>query len=78
MVRTRDDRVRLAPADWGGLCSLAWAILSLGGATLWKVHEIAQTNRERLAAVDAELAGLKQSVRLLQSDVRDLARRGSP
>ncbi|QDT70487.1 hypothetical protein MalM25_34350 [Planctomycetes bacterium MalM25] len=80
MVRTPEnpDRVRLAPADWGGLCSLALASLTLAGATLYKVHEVAQTNRERLAAVDAELAGLKQSVSLLQSDVRVIARRPFP
>ncbi len=80
MVRAADnsDRVHLAPADWGGLCSLALAILSLGGATLYKVHDIAQTNRERLAAVDAELTGLKQSVVMLQVDIRDLARRSQP
>lgn len=80
MVRVPDnsERVRLAPADWGGLCSLALALLSLGGATLYKVYDISQTNRERLAAVDAELAGLKRNVSLLQSDVRDLARRMTP
>lgn len=80
MVRVADksDRVRLAPADWGGLCSLALAILTLLGATLYKVHEIAQTNRERLAAVDAELGALKWGVELLQSDVRDLSRQDCP
>jgi type II secretory pathway component PulJ len=77
MVRVADtaDRVRLAPADWGGLCSLALAILSLGGATLYKLYDISQTHRERLAAVDAELSGLKHNVGLLQQDVRDLADR---
>ncbi|QDV76128.1 hypothetical protein [Botrimarina mediterranea] len=77
MVRVAEttDRVRLAPADWGGLCSLALAILSLGGATLYKLYDISQTHRERLAAVDAELAGLKHNVELLQQDVRHLARR---
>ena len=78
MVRTADNRVRLAPADWGGLCSLALAIITLLGATLYKVHEIAQTNRERLAAVDAEVSAMKQSVALLQADVRELARRSRP
>jgi len=80
MVRTPDspERVRLAPADWGGLCSLALAILTLVGATLYKVHEIAQTNRERLAAVDAELRSVRQSVGLLQTDVRELARGTRP
>ncbi|TWT96762.1 hypothetical protein Pla108_25360 [Botrimarina colliarenosi] len=72
------DRVRLGPADWGGLCSLALAILSLGAATLYKVHDIAQTNRERLAAVDAELAGLKHNVGLLQTDLREISRRVRP
>ncbi len=80
MVRTPEnpDRVRLAPTDWGGLCSLALALLTLACATLYKVHEVAQTNRERLAAVDAELASLQANVRLLQSDVRTIARRPSP
>lgn len=80
MVRSPNnpEHVRLAPADWGGLCSLALAVLSLCGATLYKVHNIAQTNRERLAAVDAELAGLNRSVGLLQSDVRAIARRSAP
>ena len=78
MVRTADNQVRLAPADWGGLCSLALAIITLLGATLYKVHEIAQTNRERLAAVDAEVSAMKRSVALLQADVRELARRSRP
>lgn len=80
MVRNSNqpDRVRLAPADWGGLCSLALALLVLAGATLTKVHEVAQTNRERLAAVDAELASLQASVQLLQSDIRTIAQRKTP
>ncbi len=80
MVRANNnrERVRLAPADWGGLCSLALAILTLVGATLYKVHEIAQTNRERLASVETELTSLQRNVGLLQSDVRDLARRTRP
>lgn len=72
------DRVRLAPADWGGLCMLALTLLTLAGATLYEVHQTAQTNRERLAAVDAELSALKRSVELLQTDVRALARRNEP
>lgn len=75
MVRTKHDRVRLTLADWGGLCSLALALATLISATLYKVHEVAQTNRERLAAVDAELAALRRNVTLLQSDVRQIARR---
>lgn len=80
MVRTPEnpDRVRLAPADWGGLCSLALASMTLAGATLYKIHEVAQTNRERLAAVDAELASLQANVQLLQTDLRVIARRPSP
>lgn len=80
MVRSpeKSDRVRLAPADWGGLCSLALAILALVGATLHKVHEMAHTNRGRLAAVDAELGALKSRVELLQTDVRELARGHRP
>lgn len=75
MTRTVPEQVRLAPADWGGLCSLALAILTLVGATLYKVHETANANRARLAAVDAELESLQLNVRLLQSDLRAVARR---
>lgn len=73
-VAENNDRVRLAPADWGGLCSLALAILTLVGATLHKVHEMAHTNRVRLAAMDAELEALLSGVELLQVDVRELSR----
>lgn len=80
MVRSakQPDRVRLGPADWGGLCSLALTIVSLGGATLHKVHDIAIQSRERLAAVDVELAGLRRSIVVLQADVRELARGRKP
>lgn len=75
MVRTSDNRVRLAPADWGGLCSIALTIVTLVAATLYTVNEIAVTNRQRLAAIDAELISLQRSINLLQSDLRNLARR---
>lgn len=78
MVRTKDDRIRLAPADWGGLCSVALTVVTLAAATLYKVHEVAQTNRERLAAVDAEIAAVRRSVALLQADVREIARSKHP
>ncbi|TWT46503.1 hypothetical protein Pla111_15990 [Botrimarina hoheduenensis] len=78
MVRYSSDRVRLAPADWGGLCSLALAILTLVGATLWNVWDLSTTSRERLARVEAELAHLQADVSLLKSDVRVLTGRGRP
>lgn len=78
MAPTSNNRVRLDRLDWIGLGSLALTILSLVGATLLEVHELAQTNRQRLAAVDAELASLHTSVALLQNDVRALARREQP
>jgi hypothetical protein len=80
MVRSieQPDRVRLASADWGGLCSVALTVVSLAGATLYKVHEISVHNRERLVAVDTELAGIRRSIAVLQDDVRDIARREHP
>lgn len=78
MVRSADERVRLAPADWGGLCSLALAILTLVAATLWNVWDLSTTSRERLARVEAELSHLKADVALLKSDLRVLARSVKP
>ncbi|MGL4512315.1 MAG: hypothetical protein ACRCT8_04435 [Lacipirellulaceae bacterium] len=79
MVRIRDtDRVRLAPADWVAIASLALAILTLVGATLYSVYDLAATSRERLARLEAELGHVKSDVRLLQNDVRTLALRSGP
>lgn len=78
MVRTSDNQVRLAPADWCGLGSIALAVFTLLGATHYKLHEIAQSNRQRLAAVEADVTGVKRSVTLLQADVRVIARRARP
>lgn len=64
----------MAPADWGGLCSLALAILTLVGATLWNVWDLSTSSRERLARVEAELSHLKADVALLKSEVRVLTR----
>ena len=74
MVLTPDNHVRLAPADWGGLCSIALTLLMLVGATLYQVHDLAATNRERLARFEAELTYLKSDVVLLKNDVRLLVR----
>lgn len=63
-------RVRLAPADWGGLCSLALTILMMLAATLYQVHDLAATDRVQQARFDAELGHLKAQVRQLQVDVR--------
>lgn len=80
MVRdpNHSDRVRLAPADWGGLCSLALAILTLVSATLYQVHDLAAADRARQARVDAELNHLKAQVQQLQADVRELLRSRQP
>ncbi|MEQ8849086.1 hypothetical protein [Botrimarina sp.] len=78
MAPTNNNRVRLERLDWLGIGTLALTIVSLLGATLLEVHELARTNRERLAAVDAELASLHGNVALLQDDVRELARRQRP
>lgn len=72
MVRVSRDRVRLAPADWGGLCSLALAVLTLLGATLYKVHDVAAAERVRQTRVELELAHLKSQVDQLQRDVQSL------
>ena len=72
------NRVRLAPADWGGLCSLALAILTLVGATLYQVHDSAAADRARQARFETELANLKSHVRRLQDDVRALLRSQRP
>lgn len=78
MTRLPNNRVRLGRADWGGLLSFALALLSVAGATLYKVNEVAQTNRERLARLDAEIVAVRRSVGLLQADVREIARRPRP
>lgn len=72
------ERVRLAPADWGGLCSLTIAILSLVGATLYQVHDLAATNRATQVRFEIEITNLKAQVRRLQEDVRELIRREMP
>lgn len=75
MTRISYDRVRLAPADWGGLCSLALTVLMLVGATLYKVHDAAAAVRARQARIDAELGHLDTQVKRLQQDVRLLLRK---
>lgn len=76
MVRDPNDsdRVRLAPADWGGLCSLALAILMLVSATLYQVHDQSAADRAREARVDVELRHLKEQVRQIQEDIREFLR----
>lgn len=74
MVRTQGNRVHLAPTEWGGLISLAVAIMTLVGATLWQVHDLAASNRERLARFETEITHLKSDVSLMQSDIRVLVR----
>ncbi len=74
MLRTSENRVHLAPADWGGLLSLALAIMTLVGATLWQVHDLAASNRERLARFETEIAHLKADVSLMKTDIRQLVR----
>ncbi len=76
MVRTSENHVHLAPADWGGLLSLGLAIISLVGATLWQVHDLAATSRERLARFEVEISNLKSDVTLLKTDYRLLLRGG--
>lgn len=78
MVRLSHDRVRLAPADWGGLCSLAVALSTLVGATLYQVHDMAADARVRQARFEAELSHLKTEVKQLKTDVRTLLRGGRP
>lgn len=75
MVRVSQDRVRLASADWGGLCSLALTVVMLVGATLYKVHDTAAAVRAREARIDAELDHLDYQVKRLQQDVRLLLAR---
>lgn len=76
MTRTAHDRVRLAPADWGGLCSLALTLVTLVGATLLKVHDMAADARGRQTRFETELGHLKTQVTRLQDDVRLLLRSG--
>ena len=71
------NRVRLAPADWGGLCSLAVALAALVCTTLYKVHELSASHRERLVRIELELAHVKSDVNHLQDDVRTLVGRRS-
>lgn len=66
------NRVRLAPADWGGLCSLAIAIAALVGTTLYKVHELSASHRERLVRIEIELAHVQSDIAHVQEDVRTL------
>ena len=75
MVRTATDRVRLAPADWGGLFSLAITVMALLVTTLYQVHNLAVTSSERMVRLEPEVANLKSEVSLLQSDIRMLAKR---
>jgi hypothetical protein len=78
MVRNHNtDRVRLDPGDWVAIGSLALALLTLVGATLYAVHDLAAASRERLARLEADLSNVKSDVRLLKNDVRTLSRRSS-
>lgn len=77
-ISGRLDRVRLGPADWGGLCSFALVMLTLAASTLYQVHSLAHSNGRRLAAVDAELSAIKQNIALLQTDIRAIAKGARP
>jgi hypothetical protein len=77
MTLLPDNRVRLAPADWGGLCSLAVAIAALVGTTLYKVHELSASHRERLVRIESELTHVKSEINHVQEDVRTLIARRS-
>lgn len=70
MVRTNGNRVYLDSAEWCGLISLAVAIMTLVGATLWQVHDLNASNRERLAKFEIEITHLKSDVSLMQADFR--------
>lgn len=74
MVRVSSERVRLALADWVGLCSLALTLVMLVGATLFKVHDVAADERARQARVELELVHLKSQMERLQRDVQALVR----
>lgn len=73
MVVTTDNRLRLAPSDWAGLCSFATALLTLVGVTLYQMYDLTAINRERLARFDAEIAHVKADVAELKADVRVIA-----
>ena len=77
MTLYADNRVRLAPADWGGLCSLAIALAALVGTTLYKVHELSASHRERMVRIELELAHVKSDINHVQEDVRTLIGRRS-
>ncbi|TWT91008.1 hypothetical protein Mal64_14070 [Pseudobythopirellula maris] len=71
MVRvSSQERVRLAPADWGGLCTVALTILAMVAATFYQVHDLAAANRVKQARFEIELTHLKNDVKVLQADVR--------
>lgn len=72
MVRTSEDRVSLAPADWGGLCSLTLAIVTLLGATLYKLHEDGLSNRMRLTRLESDVSHVQKSLGVLRTDLRAL------
>jgi hypothetical protein len=72
MTLQPQNRVRLAPADWGGLCSLALAIAALVGTTLYKVHELSASHRERMVRIEIELAHVQSDIAHVQEDVRTL------
>lgn len=74
MVRVAQDRVRLAPSDWGGLLSLALTLSALVGTAIYQVNALAVNSRVRMARLETEIAHLKSEVSVLQSDVRRLAR----
>ena len=77
MTLHADNRVRLAPADWCGLCSLAIALAALVGTTLYKVHELSASHRERMVRIELELAHVKSDINHVQADVRTLIGRRS-
>lgn len=77
MTLSPTNRVRLAPADWGGLCSLALALAALVGTTLYKVHDLSATHRERLARIESELSHVQSDIEHLQADLRTLIARRS-
>lgn len=72
MVRVAEttERVRLAPADWGGLCSLALTIVVLACGTLYKMHELSGDSRVRQALLDANNERARREMTLLRAELR--------
>ena len=78
MVRVTKDCVRLAPADWGGLLSLALTLSVLVATIIYQVHSLAVNSRVRMVRLETEIAHLKSDVSALKIDIRQLAKEGRP